>query len=177
MAVSTTTFAQRMKLINSGKTTSWTVPGSGLADLRDERSFLNKAPVKMQKKSTQKRRNPLMFVVALVVGAISVIAARWIDFTYFDTAMAFAAEKGVDATSILGNLPISLSLALAVLISLIATMVLGLRSKVTLPLQMAGFVGALLYEAELVAFAPDVYAKFYPQSWVADMMANATLLT
>ncbi|MGJ8611588.1 MAG: hypothetical protein ACSHWY_10855 [Octadecabacter sp.] len=175
MAVSTTTFTQRMKLINSGKTTSWTVPGSGLADLRDERSFLKKAPVNTQKKSTQKRRNPLMFAVALAVGAGSVIASRWINFTYFDTAAAFAAEKGVDAATLFGDLPISLMLA--VLISLFATVVLGLRSKTTLPLQMAGFVGALLYEAELVAFAPDVYAKFYPQSWVADMMANATLLT
>ena len=175
MAVSTTTFAERMSKIQSGKTTSWTVPGSGLATLRDERSFLKKSPVKMAKKSTHKRRNPLMFVVALGVGAISVIAARWIDFTYLDTAMAFASEKGVDAASIIGNVPTSL--ALAVVISMVAMFVLGLRSKATVPLQMAGFVGAVLFEADLVAFAPDVYARFYPQSWIADMMANATLLT
>jgi hypothetical protein len=28
-----------------------------------------------------------------------------------------------------------------------------------------------------VALAPEVYARFYPQSWIPDMMANASLLT
>jgi len=175
MAVSSTTFAQRMDKINSGKTTSWTVPGQGLATTRDERSFLKKSSVKMVKKSTQKKRNPLMFVLALAVGAVSVIAARWIDFTYLDTAMAFAADKGVDAASIIGSVPTALSLA--VVISIVAMFMLGLRSKQTVPLQMAGFMGAFIFEGELVALAPEVYARFYPQSWIADMMASATLLT
>ena len=175
MAVSSTTFAQRMDKINSGKTTCWTVPGQGLAELSDERSFLKKSPIKMLKKSTQKRRNPLMYVAALIVGAVSVIAARWIDFTYFDTAMAFAAEKGVDAAAVLSGLPIALTLA--VIISLFAMFVLGLGSKKTVPLQMAGFLGAMMFEADLVALAPTVYAKFYPPSWIADMVASASLLT
>ena len=179
MAVSSTTFAQRMDKINSGKTTSWTVPGQGLASLRDERSFLGKASKKvgkkMAKKSTQKRRNPLMYGVALAVGAVSVIAARWIDFTYLDTAMAFAADKGVDAASILGSVPTALSLA--VVISIIAMFMLGLRSKQTVPLQAAGFMGAFVFEGDLVALAPEVYARFYPPSWIADMVANASLLT
>ena len=175
MAVSTTTFAQRMDKINSGKTTSWTVPGQGLATLKDENSFLRKSSVKTVKKSTQKKRNPLMYVAALAVGAVSVIAARWIDFTYLDTAMAFAAEKGVDAAALIGNVPTALSLA--VVISIVAMFMLGLRSKQTVPLQMAGFLGAVLFEGELVALAPEVYARFYPQSWIADMMASASLLT
>lgn len=175
MAVSSTTFAQRMDKINSGKTTSWTVPGQGLATVRDERSFLSKSPLKMRKKSTQKRRSPVKYIAALVVGAGSVIAARWIDFTFFDTAMAFAAEKGVDAAAVLSGLPTALTLA--VIISLLAMFVLGLRSKQTVPLQMAGFLGAMLFEADLVALAPAVYANFYPPSWVADMVASASLLT
>ncbi|MBU2993175.1 hypothetical protein Q4555_01750 [Octadecabacter sp. 1_MG-2023] len=175
MAVSTTTFAERMSKINSGNTTSWTVPGQGLATTSDERSFLKKTPVKMMKKSTQKKRNPLIYVAALVAGAGSVIAARWIDFTYFDKAMAFAAEKGVDAASVLSSLPIALSLA--VLISLVTMFVLGLTSKRTVPLQMAGFVGAVMFEADLVKLAPEVYARFYPDAWVTEMMASATLLT
>ena len=175
MAVSTTTFAERMSLINSGKTTSWTVPGEGLATTRDERSFLKKTGHKVAARSTQKRRNPLIFVVALAAGAASVIAARWIDFTYLDTAVAFAAEKGVDTAAILGNVPTALSLA--VLISVIAVFVLGLRSKQTVPLQMAGFLGALFFEGDLVALAPQVYAKFYPPSWIADMVASASLIT
>ena len=174
MAVSTTTFAQRMDQINSGQTTSWTVPGQGLATTSDERSFLRKASIKVAKKSTQKKRNPLTYVAALAVGAVSVIAARWIDFTYQDTAVAFAAEKGVDAAALIGNVPTAL--ALAVIISIVA-MLLGPRSKQTVPLQMAGFIGAVLFEGELVALAPDVYAHFYPQSWIADMMATASLLT
>ncbi len=56
MAVSKTTFAQRMDKINKGQTTSWTVPGEGLATVRDERSFLKKSPIKMSKKSKQKKR-------------------------------------------------------------------------------------------------------------------------
>jgi hypothetical protein len=175
MAVSTTTFAQRMDKINSGKTTSWTVPGQGLADLRDEKRFLKKSPIKMKKKSTQKKRNPLMYVAALAVGAVSVIAARWIDFTYLDTAMAFAADKGLDAAALIGNVPTALSLA--VIISIIAMFMLGLRSKQTVPLQATGFLGALFFEADLVALAPDLYAQFYPPSWIADMVANASLLT
>jgi len=175
MAVSTTTFAERMNKINSGKTTSWTVPGQGLATVRDERSFLNKSGRKMARKSTQKRRSPLKFLLALGAGAVSVIAARWIDFTYLDTALAFAAEKGVNAAAIVGSVPTSLSLA--ILISIMAMFVLGLRSKQTVPLQAAGFMGAFMFEADLVALAPDVYARFYPQSWIADMMASATLLT
>lgn len=179
MAVSSTTFAQRMAKINNGQTTSWTVPGQGLADLRDERSFLSKMSkktgTKMVRKSTQKKRNPLMYIVALAVGAVSVIAARWINFTYLDSALAFAADKGVDAASLIANVPTALSLA--VLISIVAMFVLGLRSKQTVPLQAAGFGAALMFEADLVALAPEVYARFYPQSWVADMMANASLLT
>lgn len=175
MAVSTTTFAERMDKIQSGKTTSWTVPGQGLATSRDERKFLSKAGVKTRNKSTQRKRNPLVYLLAMVVGAISVIAARWIDFTYLDTALAFAAEKGVDAAAIIGTVPTSLTLA--VLISIIAMFILGLGSKKTVPLQATGFVGAVMFEAELVALAPDVYARFYPQSWIADMVASATLLT
>lgn len=175
MAVSTTTFAERMDRINSGNTTSWTVPGHGLATVQDERSFLRKAPVKMNKKSTQKRRNPLMFLVALAAGAASVIAARWIDFTYLDTALGFAAENGLDAASVVGNLPTALGLA--VIISIITMFMLGLRSKQTVPLQATGFLGAMLFEPDLVALAPDVYARFYPQSWITDMLASATLLT
>ena len=175
MAVSTTTFAERMSKINSGNTTAWTVPGQGLATLSDERSFLKKTPVKMTKKSTQKKRNPLIYLAALIAGAGSVIAARWIDFTYFDKAMAFAAEKGVDAASVIGSVPTSLSLA--VLISVVAMFVLGLGSKQTVPLQAAGFMGALMFEGDLVALAPEVYARFYPQSWITDMMASASLLT
>jgi hypothetical protein len=40
-----------------------------------------------------------------------------------------------------------------------------------------GFLGALLFEGDLVALAPEVYARFYPQSWIANMMASASLLT
>lgn len=180
MAVSSTTFAQRMKTINAGQTTSWTVPGQGLATLSDERSFLKKSSVKTGKKSTakkasQKKRGPLMYIAALAVGAVSVIAARWIDFTYLDAALAFAADKGLDAASMIVGVPTSLGLA--VVISLVAMFVLGLRSKQTVPLQAAGFGAAVLFEADLVALAPTVYAQFYPQSWIADMMASATLLT
>ncbi len=174
MAVSTTTFADRMKTINSGKTTSWTVPGEGLAELRDERSFLSKANVKMRQKSTQKKAGILLYLLALVVGAVSVIAARWLDFTFLDTATAFAAEKGFDAASVMADIPTSL--VLAVIISGFAMLILGLRKSV-MPVQVAGFMGAFLFEADLVALAPQVYAWFYPPTWVADMMASATLVT
>lgn len=175
MAVSSTTFAERMNKINKGQTTSWTVPGQGLADVRDERSFLSKSGVKARLKSTQKKRNPLIYVAALFAGAGSVIAARWLDFTYLDTLLAAAAEREIDAASILSGVPTSLGLA--VLISVIAMFVLGLRSKQTVVLQLTGFLGAVMFEADLVALAPDMYAHFYPQSWIANMVANATLLT
>lgn len=175
MAVSKTTFAERMSKIESGKTTSWTVPGQGLADLKDERSFYKKAGIKVARKSTQVRRNPLKYLLALLAGALSVIAARWIDFTYLETLLAFTADKGLDAASVISGIPTSL--ALAVVISLFAMFVLGLRSKQTVPLQATGFLGALMFEGDLVALAPDLYARFYPQSWITDMMASATLLT
>ncbi|MDA9208471.1 hypothetical protein N9O61_06270, partial [Octadecabacter sp.] len=57
-----------------------------------------------------------------------------------------------------------------------AMLVLGLRKSV-MPVQVAGFMGAFLFEADLVALAPQVYAWFYPPTWVADMMASATLVT
>lgn len=174
MAVSTTTFSERLNLIQSGKTTCWTVPGEGLADVRDERSFLRKSKVKRATRSTQKRTNPLVWLVAAVSGAVSVIVARWVDFTFLDTALAFASEKGVDAASMIGDIPTSLVLAL--LLSGMAMLILGLR-KSALHLQTAGFIGAFLFEADLVALAPELYAKFYPPSWVADMMASATLVT
>ncbi|AGI69047.1 hypothetical protein OAN307_c35740 [Octadecabacter antarcticus 307] len=175
MAVSSTTFAQRMDKIKSGKTTSWTVPGQGLASAGDERSFLRKSGHKIAARSTHKRVNPFMFLLALVAGAVSVIAARWIDFTYLDTALAFAARKGVDGASIIGSVPTALSLAMV--ISIVAMFVLRLRSKQTAPLQMAGFVGAMLFEGDLVVLAPAVYAHFYPQWWIVDTMASALLLT
>jgi hypothetical protein len=63
-----------------------------------------------------------------------------------------------------------------VVLSLTAMMVLGLR-KSAIHVQTAGFLGAFVFEAEFVALAPEVYAMFYPPSWVADMMASATLVT
>lgn len=176
MAISSTTFTERMNKINSGQTTSWTVPGQGLADLRDERSFQRKAGIKMRSRSThKKKRNPLIYVAALGVGAASVIAARWIDFTYLDMALAFAANQGINAAQVFANVPIAL--ALAVLISVIAMFVLGLGSKKTVALQATGFLGALMFEGDLVALAPQLYAQFYPPSWIADMVATASLLT
>ncbi|WP_375281619.1 hypothetical protein [Pseudooctadecabacter sp.] len=174
MAVSTTTFAERMQRIQSGKTTSWTVPGEGLATHKDERSFLSKAGVKMRTKSTQKKVGILFYLLALVSGAISVIVARWLDFKFLDDAMAFAAGKGIDLASMLTGVPTALGLA--IMLSLLAMMVLGQR-KSAIHVQTAGFMGAFLFEADLVALAPDVYAMFYPPTWVADMMASATLVT
>ncbi len=175
MAVSSTTFAQRMETIKSGKTTSWTVPGQGLASASDERSFLRKSGHKMAARSTHKRINPFMFLLALVAGAVSVIAARWIAFTYLDAALAFAAEKSVDGASIIGS--VRTASRLAVVISIVAMFALRLGSKQTVPLQIVAFLGALLFEGDLVALAPEIYARFYPQSWIVDMMASATLLT
>lgn len=175
MAVSTTTFQQRLARVNSGRTTCWTVPGQGLASRSDERRFLSRSAVKMRRKSTQTSRGPLIYLVALIIGASSVIAARWIDFTYLDTALAFAAAQGVDTASLLGNVPTALSLA--VLISVMAMLVLGLRSRRTVALQGAGFLGAFVFEADLVAFAPAVYARFYPSSWINEMVASASLLS
>lgn len=174
MAISKTTFQQRMKKINSGNTTSWTVPGEGLAELRDEQRFLAKANVKMRAKSTQKKTSLLKYALALLVGALSVIVARWVDFTFLETALSFAAEKGVNAADVADAIPTSLVLAVA--ISGLAMLILGLR-KSSLLVQVAGFFAAFLFEADLVALAPDLYAKFYPPAWVADMLANATLVT
>jgi hypothetical protein len=164
-----------MAVSSSGKTTSWTVPGQGLASASDERSFLRKSGHKMAARSTHKRISPFMFLLALVAGAVSVIAARWINFTYLDTALAYAAAKGVDGASIIGSVPTAISLA--VVISIVAMFVLRLGCKQTVPLQIVGFLGALLFEGDLVVLAPEVYARFYPQSWIADMMASASLLT
>jgi len=174
LAVSKTSFAERLDKINSGNTTSWTVPGQGLADVRDERRFLAKADVKMRAKSTQKKASITLYGLALLSGAVSVIAARWLDFTFLDDALAFAADKGVDAASLIVDIPTSL--VLAAVISLISMVILRLR-KTTLHVQTAGFMGAFLFEAELVALAPQVYGRFYPDAWVADMMSSATLVT
>ena len=175
MAVSKTTFAERLDKINSGKTTAWTVPGQGLADTQDERRFLAKAGMKKRVRSTQaKRGGLLLYASALLSGAVSVIVARWLDFTFLDDAMAFAAQKGVDLADLLTGVPTSL--ALAITLSLVSMLILGLR-KSAIHVQTAGFIGAFLFEADLVALAPDVYAKFYPEAWIVDMMANATLVT
>jgi len=174
MAVSKTTFAERLDKINSGNTTSWTVPGEGLAEVRDERRFLSKANVKMRNKSTQKKTGVFLYALALVSGAASVIAARWLDFTFMDDALTFAASKGLDAGSLIAGVPTSL--VLAVVISFLAMLILRLR-KTTIHVQTAGFIGAFLFEAELVALAPMFYSRIYPETWVTDMLASATLVT
>ncbi|SLN17176.1 hypothetical protein [Pseudooctadecabacter jejudonensis] len=174
MAVSKTTFAERMAKIESGNTTSWTVPGEGLAEVRDERRFLAKAGVKMRQKSTQKKAGMVLYVAALVSGVASVILGRWLDFRFLDDALALAADKGVDLASMIADVPTSFILALV--LSLVLMLVLGLR-KTAIPVQTAGFLGALVFEGDLVALAPEVYAKFYPPNWVADMMASAALVT
>ncbi|MEL6958756.1 MAG: hypothetical protein AAGL89_07390 [Pseudomonadota bacterium] len=175
MAVSTTTFAERLSKIDSGKTTSWTVPGQGLADFKDESRFLKKAGVKQRTKPTGKSGfRPMLILMALLTGAASVIVARWLDFTFYDDVTAFAATKNIDLASMLAGVPTSL--ALAIVMSLTAMLVLGLR-KSALHVQTAGFMGAFIFEADMVALAPEVYAMFYPPSWVADMVANATLVT
>ena len=174
MAISTTTFAQRLDKINSGNTRAWTVPGEGLAEIRDERRFLSRAGIKMRQKSTQQKASLMLYAVALISGAASVIGARWLDFRFLDDALAFANEKGVDAASMLSGVPTSF--ALAVVLSVVVMLILGLR-KSAIHVQTAGFLGAFLFEADLVALAPEVYAKFYPESWVVDMVANASLVT
>lgn len=182
MAVSSTSFSERMDKINSGKTTSWTVPGEGLASVRDEQSFLRKcranAPKKTSakpaKRSTQKRRNPLRYVVALVAGAVSVIAARWLDYTFGGQLAEFVNGYGLDLALVTGKVP--MALAIAAILSLVAMLCLGLRGKAGLALQATGFLGALVFEPDLVALAPDIYAYLYPPDWISSMMAQASLL-
>lgn len=181
MAVSSTTFAERMDKINSGKTTSWTVPGQGLASVRDEQSFLRKcrantpakAGSKPARRSTQKRRNPLRCIVALVAGAVSVIAARWLDYTYVGQLADLVNGYGVDLALLTEKVP--MALAIAAILSLVAMFCLGLRGKAGLVLQATGFLGALLFEPDLVALAPEFYAYLYPPDWISSMMAQATL--
>jgi len=115
----------------------------------------------------------MKYILALISGAASVVAARWLDFTYLETALAFSAEQGVDAANIVANVPTSL--VLAFVISFLTMMFLGLR-KNALHVQSLSFMCAFLFEADLVALAPDLYAQFYPNTWVTDMLANATFV-
>lgn len=174
MAISTTTFAERLSTINAGKSTSWTVPGGGLASVRDERSFLSKARRKLVKRSTHTRRNPVLYILAAVTGAGIVIASRWLDYTYLDSLAGFASSYGVDIAVITQTVPASMMFV--VLLSLVAMLVLRLRSKATLGLQAAGILAAMILEPELVAMAPEVYANFYPPDWINSMVAKASLL-
>lgn len=174
MAVSKTTFSQRMSKIESGQTTSWTVPGQGLAEVRDERRFLAKANLKMLEKSTRKKVGLILYVCALVLGAVSVVAARWIDFRFLDSLVAYAALREIDLVPFLSTVPTAFVLALV--LALLTLVALGFH-KSLVPLHAAGFLGATLYEAELVALAPALYAQLYPSTWVADMIASATLVT
>lgn len=182
MAISSTSFSERMDRINSGRTTSWTVPGEGLATVRDEKSFLRKCRVKAPKmavgkperRSTQKRRNPLRYVMALLAGAMSVIAARWLDYTYAGQVAEFVNGFGLDMMVMTEKVP--MALAIAALLSLFAMGFLGLRGKSGLALQAMGFLGALVFEPDLVVLAPEFYAYLYPPDWISSMMAQASLL-
>jgi len=174
MAVSKTTFAQRMAKIESGDTTSWTVPGQGLADTGDERRFLSKARVKTCEKSTQKKVGVAAYLLALLSGALCVIAARWIDFRFLDLLVGAAAARDIDLVPFLSTVPTAFILALT--LAVLTMVILGLR-KGAIPVHIAGFCGVLVFEADLVALAPDLYAMIYPPAWVVDMMASAVLVT
>lgn len=172
MAVSKTTFAQRMNRITSGNTTAWTVPGGGLASVRDERSFLRKAGLNRRIGSKAKRRNPLGYLVALSIGIGSVIAARWLEYTF---TQPFAELAVVNATLALILQQVPVAFLLAAVCGAVVLFGCGLRGRACLLVQATGFIGAMVFEPDLVALAPDFYAYLYPQDWIAMMVSQASL--
>jgi len=173
MAVSTTTFAQRMDKINSGKTTSWTVPGQGLATTSDERSFLGKSKVKTLKRSTQKKTGPMMLVLLAVFGFISVFLGRWLDFMFTDGAIAMAADAGFDPTE---YIPRDLTApAYALLLGMIVTQINGLKGM-AVKTMTAGFAVALFAEGQFVQMAPDLFQMVYSPAQIALIMDSTNYL-
>lgn len=168
-----TIFEERLKRIESGYTTCWTVPGEGLAEIQDERRFLSRSAVRMRAKSTQKRRFSPWFLLALPAGAISVIIGRWLVFAFQGDILRMAAQRGIDLSTAFISLPIALFLS--ALICMAASFAIG-QSRARIMLLLAGFFATLKFEPDLVALAPDIYATFYPSHWVADMAATASLV-
>lgn len=162
-------FSARLKRINSGKTAHWTVPGEGLASHRQEARIAQNAPGKTWKRA-KAPGGILMLPIAILTGAVAVVAGRWLTFSY----LGADGPLGVDLAEMAG--PFVADIALAAALSVLFMLIFALTSKLRALLHLAAFGAVLFYEHELVRQVPDLYAMLYPPSWVAEMLAIPSVL-
>jgi hypothetical protein len=104
--------------------------------------------------------------VAVAVGAASLFVGRVASYTYFtaDAPYSFSLA-GVDASMFAD---VGIAAVLAMVLSWALRLTFGLRRLAVL----AGFVAMMTGEAVLMQHFPDIFTNFYPESYVAGVIAN-----
>lgn len=160
-------FGARLKRINAGKTTAWTVPGEGLATRGQEVRMASGTKLTARR---AKKGGLFALFMAPLSAALAVVAGHWVAHTYLG-------PEGLvpqDYLELAG--PFLSAHAVALVLSGLFILIFDLTTKLRLVLHLAVFATLLLNEHELVRLAPEIYSALYPADWVAEMSARPSQL-
>lgn len=166
MASQHDSFHSRLDRIQRGKTSAWTVPGEGIAKPGQEHRIaaLNVQRRVVKKKNPLGRKPLIMLPLAFILGVAIVLFGDWVTMTW----LTADGPVGLDPIEMFG--PEAGRLTAAGVMSALTCM--GLRlGGARFWVHAAGFAFAVVYTAEIVQFAPDLFAPHFPGWWMSDMLS------
>lgn len=147
MDVNKVAFQQRVARINSGK--QW-APEGVVVSRRQQ----------AQRRKTAAAANPVTLLLALVLGAVIVVAVRYARFHAFEGG-------AVSGDILMDNMVMDAVMAVA--LSLIVKIAANLRAFIHLPVMAAGIAVAALCMHMAVHRVPDLFAQAFSDAWVASI--------
>lgn len=166
MTAQTETFQARLTRINSGKTTSWTVPGAGIANTKSTASFRNVT----KRKNAQARRPQrglhrlLGLCFGVLAGALGVGAVRFIRWHYF----------GLSEEAMSADMLLAIDAVAAMAFAYVVSGVFRFGGRATMLAQMVGVLAMLASMHNLVWLYPDPFQSAFGAEWVARTLETTT---
>lgn len=164
-------FAERLSRINKGGANTMGQVYVGPADDTD-RSRRKRTKTRMKKSERVGKSKPkkapsklIMWPVGLMVGLLAMLAARVLAFHFVVEGTLFGVELPEQMIGLGGQVGLGL-----VLLYLLVNLV-GLRGSAILA-GVAGFAVMVLYEPNLMAFYPEVFAQIYSPAHVSTTLAQ-----
>lgn len=166
MTGQTETFQARLTRINSGKTTSWTVPGAGIANKKsnaDYRKVTNRKTV--QARRPQRGLHRLLgLCFGVLAGALGVGVVRFIRWHYF----------GLSDEAISADMLLAIDAFAAIAFAYVVSGVFRFGGRAAMLAQMVGVLAMLASMHNLVWRYPDPFQVAFGTEWVARTLETTT---
>lgn len=152
MAISQTTFAERLARIGDRSYTHYKDPETGMNIPRRA-----KAPKARKPSKTEGLRHVLSFVLAFAAGALGVMAARYVRLHMF--GLPDAAEAGSDTLMIM-------DVVMGGAAAFVVKQLFRMEGKEFMAFQTVGAALAVTLSHNLVWAEPEIFARVYSPEWV-----------